>query len=138
MNKNCKISLKHLKLKIYIILVILLPCFFLTACYFDKEAIVYPGNANCDTTNITYSSSVIPIVRSHCYSCHGASKFNSLGANINLEGYSNLTIPANNGTLMKSIEHQAGASPMPKNASKLSDCDITTIRLWINSGSPNN
>ena len=32
-----------------------------TSCYYDKEEILYPQSV-CDTTNVTYSSSVVSIL----------------------------------------------------------------------------
>jgi hypothetical protein len=123
--------------------IIFSPFFFLMlilqACYNDKEEIIYPASANCDTTsNVSYSLSITPIINAHCLACHGSRVYNSSGGKLNLEGYSNIFIPVNNGSLLKSIQHEPGAPPMPKNSAKLSDCDILTIKKWIDAGAPNN
>jgi hypothetical protein len=121
---------------------IFIPLFFiliLQACYNDKEEIIYPASANCDTTsNVSYASAITPIINAHCLACHGSGVFTSSGGNLNLDGYSNISVPVSNGSLLKSIQHQAGVSPMPKNAQKLSDCNISIIKKWIDAGAPNN
>jgi hypothetical protein len=40
--------------------------------------------------------------------------------------------------LYGTISHSAGFLPMPQNGNKLSDCNITKIRLWVADGAPNN
>ncbi len=102
-------------------------------CYYDIEEELYPGSSVCDTTNVTYTSKVEPIIRRSCYSCHGTGI--GLGG-INLEGATNLKTYADNGRLMGSIEHRSGYSAMPQSAPKLSDCEIRTIQAWISAGQP--
>jgi hypothetical protein len=43
-----------------------------------------------------------------------------------------------NGELLGSIRFEAGYSGMPKNQSRLADCDIEKIEEWVNQGAPNN
>ncbi len=89
----------------------------------------------CDTTNVTFKGSVFPIVETYCLGCHSG---NSPGGGIYLRNYNDLVAVANNGKLMGSIRHDPGYSPMPKNANKLSDCQIETFNIWIKNGTPNN
>lgn len=98
-----------------------------------------PGGATggCDTANMKYTANVTPILSAHCYSCHGASS-NTGSGGIVLEGYANLKAKVDNGQLIGVITHAAGFNPMPRNAPKLSDCDINTIRSWINNATLNN
>jgi len=92
-------------------------------------------DSGCDTTNVTFSGNVFPIVETYCLSCHNG---NSPGGGIYLRNYSDLVAVANNGKLMGSIRHDQGYSPMPKNGNKLSDCQIATFNIWIKNGTPNN
>lgn len=95
------------------------------------------GNPACDTVNMKYAANVAPILAAHCYICHGTAT-NSTSGGIVLEGYSNLKVMADNGNLIGAISHAAGYPAMPQNAAKLSDCDINTIRSWIDNGTQNN
>jgi hypothetical protein len=45
---------------------------------------------------------------------------------------------AQNGKLYGTIAHTAGFSPMPKGSAKLSNCQIATIKKWIDGGMLNN
>lgn len=107
----------------------------LVSCYYDKEDSVYPYDKFCDTSNTTYSGTVEPIINQYCVSCH-------LSANpsgqITLDSYSSVKVQADNGKLFGSINHDGGYSPMPKDGNKLSDCQISQIKAWIDAGSPNN
>jgi len=92
-------------------------------------------NSGCDTTNVSFKNNVFPIVQTYCLGCHSGS---APGGGIYLRNYNDLVAVANNGKLMGSIRHDPGYSPMPKNANKLSDCQIATFNIWIKNGTPNN
>ena len=89
----------------------------------------------CDTLVFTFSGAVKPILETKCVGCHNPG---SLGGNIDLSTYAVVKTSADNGKLYGSVAHQNGYSPMPKNAAKLSDCEIRQIQKWIQSGSLNN
>jgi len=90
---------------------------------------------DCDTTTITFSAAVVPIINTNCKGCHNP---NFLSGNLDLTTYANVKVIALNGKLMGSVDHLPGFPAMPKNATKLSDCKITQIRKWIAAGSLNN
>jgi hypothetical protein len=105
-----------------------------TGCYYDKEEILYPQTV-CDTASVTYSSSVVPILISNCTSCHGG---NTPSAGIKLDVYADVKIQVINGRLWGAVSHAISYSPMPKNGTKMSDCNLTKIKKWIDAGAPNN
>jgi mono/diheme cytochrome c family protein len=105
-----------------------------TGCYYDKEEILYPATA-CDTTVVTYSTSVVPILSANCFSCHGG---NTPSAAIRLDTYAGVKQQADNGRLFGAVSHDASYSPMPKGGTKLNPCNIAKIRKWIAAGAPNN
>jgi hypothetical protein len=106
-----------------------------SSCEYHNEETLYP--MVCDTTMITYSLSVAPIIAQNCLNpeCHGG---DALQSGIPLEGYDNVKATVDNERLLGSIRHESGFSFMPKNSSKLSDCDIHKIELWVADGAPNN
>lgn len=119
-----------------------LALFFLTfaqSCYYDKEEELYPPTG-CDTTSITYSSTVQPILDNRCYGCHANAVANVAGAGLSFEGHPNLKqyLDSNQDRFLGAIEHSPGYSPMPKGGSILPDCDLQNIRLWVEQGYPNN
>lgn len=122
-----------------LIFVLLLITFLIGSCYYDSNESLYPQvAAACDTSNVTYSASVTRILNSNCMVCHSNSQAGSLGGNIKLENFADVKTYATNGRLYGAIAHLNGYSPMPKGASKLSNCEITTIKKWIDTGAPNN
>ena len=106
----------------------------MTGCYYDKEEILYPGTA-CDTANITYGSTITPILSSFCISCHGGT---TASAGINLDSYAAVKIQIDNGRLWGAVSHATNYSPMPKNAAQLNTCNLAKIKKWIDAGAPNN
>ncbi len=103
-------------------------------CYYDKEEEIYPM-IDCVTSDMSYSSDILPILISDCYGCH---KADANFGNVTLEGYEEVLKYVNNGSLLGSINHEGGYSPMPKNSAKLVDCELEKIAAWINDGAPNN
>ncbi len=104
------------------------------SCYNDNYQDLYPS-APCDTTQVTYSVDVWPVLKAQCTGCHSG---DSPGGNVALENYNDVVIVAKNGKLVGSVRHNPGYSPMPKDGAKLSSCKINKIEKWVNDGTPNN
>lgn len=94
----------------------------------------YCDQEDCDTVNVTFSGTVMPVIQNNCTGCHSGA---TPGGGITLETHSDIVTVADNGRLMGSITHSAGFSPMPQNGDKLSDCTIAQIQKWIDNGTPN-
>lgn len=110
-----------------------------SSCYYDVNEEINPVNpgdsTSCDTTGVSYTTDVLPIIQFNCYTCHSTAA--NLGG-ITLEGYNSIKTYATNGRLEGAINHQPGFSPMPKDAPKLDDCDLAIIHAWITQGVLNN
>ena len=89
----------------------------------------------CDPTKFKYGADISVIINTYCLGCHSGAI--PSGA-INLSTYSGVFAIATNGKLVGAVSHAPGFSRMPKNAAKLSSCQITQITQWVNSGAPNN
>ncbi|MER3498983.1 MAG: hypothetical protein C4308_10290 [Chitinophagaceae bacterium] len=124
--------------KITIGFAILLALFIgFNSCYYDVESQLYPDTSNCDTTNITYSTTIRTILQNgSCLSCHGGT--GASGGGIILDTYTGVKTVAQNGKLYGAISYSPGYSPMPQNGGKLTNCDIKKVKIWIDSGIPNN
>jgi len=112
---------------------------FFSACYYDKKDQVYPQVivTSCDTTNVTYSTTVTSILNANCISCHG-SNANSLGGGIVLNTYATLKPYVTNGNLVNSILQNGKVPSMPLNMPKIDACSINKIVAWVNKGAINN
>ena len=89
----------------------------------------------CDSSQFKYSTNVSVILGTYCLGCHGGT---APSGGINLSTYNGVFQVASSGRLVGAVSHAPGYSPMPKNTSKLSICQIAQIRKWVNSGAPNN
>jgi hypothetical protein len=105
------------------------------SCYYDNEEYVYPNPTACDTTNVTFSLTVAPVMAANCNGCHSA---NAPTAGIVTDNYAGLQAIIANGSFRGAINHVAPWSPMPKGGNKLSPCDLAKIDAWLNAGAPNN
>ncbi len=90
----------------------------------------------CDTTNITFTSTIYPLMVTNCKGCHTGT---SPGGNISLNTYTDIKTIAIDptGRFIGALLHDPKFKPMPNNT-KLSDCDINKIKIWIRAGTPNN
>lgn len=127
----------HKKGKLVFSVTILLCFLSFSSCYYDNEEYLY-GKIPCDVTGVTYSVTLVPILSTHCYSCHSTAAGNASGGGIILDSYKTILPYVTNGKLMGSINHAGGYSPMPKSATKLNACDIQKIQAWVTAGAPNN
>lgn len=109
----------------YLILITAILSVTLYSCYYDKEELLYPVQAACDTTNVTYSLKVAPIFTANCISCHNATTANG---GIKLETVGN--VQTNINRAYDAIIN----GRMPPDGGKLDDCSISIIRVWKNAG----
>jgi len=111
---------------------------FISGCYYDNEEYLYPeqgGPGGCDTTNVTYSATIAPILATNCIGCHNSTIPN---AGVILSNYNDLKVQVNNGRFWGAINHLSGFANMPPSGSKLSNCNLAKIKKWIDDGAPNN
>lgn len=132
---------KNRSLLVYSILVLVTSLSLSSCSKSDDTKMQNPTpTPECDLSSVTFSNTVMPIISANCTSCHSGTSAN---AGIRLEDYASVkaqaSIPAgSSGSLLGAIMHSAGNTPMPKDASKLSDCNISKINKWIQDGMPNN
>src|SRR5882757_3289641 len=99
----------------------------------DKLAASKP----CDTTAVSYSTGIVPILQENCYPCHGASS-NAGSGGITLEGFNNIKSYVNQGYVVGNVTHASGFVAMPYGKPKLPDCEVNTIVAWVHQGAINN
>ncbi len=114
-----------------------------SGCYYDNFEELSPAPPiinnkavspnTCDTTNLTLYSDVTVILNANCginNSCHGAT--NTSG--YNLSAYIGVKAVGQSGQLYGAIAQTQGYITMPQGGSKLSACNITKIKRWIDNG----
>jgi hypothetical protein len=122
--------------RIIVPLIIILILFFVS-CYYDNEEALYPSlSSACDTLNVTFTGSIVPMLGSNCMSCHSNSSASSFGNNIRLQDYSDVKTHAT--AVAGSIKHTGSYSPMPKNGGMLKQCLIRQFDIWVSDGMLNN
>jgi hypothetical protein len=103
-------------------------------CYYDNAEELYP-NSFCDTTNVTYSNTIEPIVMAKCAipGCHVAGG----GGNWDFTVFENVAAKVADGRFLASVKRAPGVAAMPPDA-VLPPCEVRQIEIWIDSGAPNN
>jgi hypothetical protein len=107
---------------------------YLSAC--SKHNAVELGGGGCDTSNVSYSKQVVPILQNNCYQCHqgpGASSGVDFSNYDAFKGWA-----ASSPYVIGDITATPGYTSMPYGLPLLSTCDINTILAWIHQGAPNN
>ncbi len=117
---------------LYKLLFILIFSLGIYSCTNDNQEEFYDSEL-CDTSNITFSAEIKPILDRNCKTCHLAGSSNG----ITLVTYSDVKKYVDNGRLMGAIKHQAGYSAMPQGG-KLDDCTISKLDAWIKTGALDN
>jgi hypothetical protein len=92
-------------------------------------------NLQCDTTQVTYSATIKPMLLNYCIGCHNST--NASGG-YDLTQYNVVKARVDDGRLWGSVNFLPGYYSMPKNGQKLSDCELTQLNKWISNGAPNN
>ena len=103
----------------------------LSACYYDTEEELYPNSfgGNQDTTNVTYSGTIAPMLAANCTSCHTAG-----GNSPDLTTYANVFA---NKDRVKARAIDGNPSPMPSSG-LMSLTNRNKLAAWIAAGAPNN
>jgi hypothetical protein len=106
----------------------------LSGCYYDNRQELYQYyDSQCNTTDVSYSLDIVPIMTANCVSCHQAP---APSGNVLLTTYEEVKISAENGSLYGSVTG-IGYPIMPQSG-KMPDCNINKIDAWIQAGMPNN
>lgn len=125
------INMKRLILSIVTFVTILL---IASSCYYDNEEALYPSlNSSCDTTNVTFSGTIWPIMQNTCTGCHGTAPYSG---GVPFRDYADVSAAAANGSLLNSLKGN-GVTKMPPGGS-LTACRIRVFEIWINNGHLNN
>lgn len=105
--------------------------------WIQQGALNLSCDAGCDTTNVTFTTTVMPLITLKCKGCHSGS---TPQGNVSLTNYDQVKATVVDGTLLGSIEHISGYKPMPYPAgsAKMPDCEIRSIQIWVENGAPNN
>ena len=88
---------------------------------------------SCDTLNVSFSASLVPIINNYCRGCHNSATSSS---GVNLDNYNGVLTVANNGQLMGGLTGKLAL--MPKYGQPMSTCAIGKFREWIKEGAKNN
>ena len=105
-----------------------------STCYYDSEEDLY-GIGECVSSNMSFNNDVLPILITHCNTCHFTGS--TLGGGIILDNHTSVASQGKSGALVGSIKH-TNFSAMPKDLPKLDNCKIAKIEAWVTAGSPNN
>jgi hypothetical protein len=111
----------------------------LSACYNDKAELLYPPDL-CQADSVTFSGVIGPILVQNCATENGCHKTPDApaAAGVSLDNLAGAQAVAQNGKLLRVINHDPTISAMPKNKAKLDDCTIRKISKWVADGHPNN
>jgi len=106
--------------------------FIIAGCYYDNEEALYPElNAACDTTSISFTGTIEPLLNNNCWSCHSDATA-AFGGGIHLQALAD--VKTNSSKILASISH-TGPKPMPPNG-RLKPCSVSQFAIWMRNGMP--
>ncbi|MFZ6052768.1 hypothetical protein [Halocola ammonii] len=106
----------------------------LSSCYYDNEEELYPFD-NCNLPQeVSYAADVEPIISGSCAvsGCH----ITGGEGNGVFDSYQSIKEKYDNGTFQNRVL-QVGDMAGPSYGN-LSDCEVETLRKWVEQGAPNN
>jgi len=105
--------------------------------WIQQGALNLSCDSGCDTTNVAFTATVMPLITLKCKGCHSGS---TPHGNVSLTNYNEVKATVIDGTLLGSIEYVSGYKPMPYPAgsNKMPNCEIRSIQIWVENGAPNN
>jgi hypothetical protein len=126
-----------MKFTLLVLATLLIIVTIVSGCYNRNEADLYPEPTNCDTSNVTFSGTIQPILKQHCAitGCHTGS---DPTGGYNYDTYPDVHKVASLGLLLNVINHRSGYPQMPRDAAKLDDCTIDKFTAWVNEGALDN
>lgn len=89
----------------------------------------------CDTTNVTYSGTIQPLLALKCQGCHSGP---APQGGLTFTAWSVVNTVALDGRLEGAIRHQSGYTAMPPSGAMLPQCEIDMISAWVQQGAPQN
>lgn len=90
----------------------------------------------CDTTNVSFTDVILPIMEQGCRTgCHNG---DTPSSGFTLENYADVKAKVDQGRLAGAVSHDEGFTAMPLNMDKLADCEIDQIKAWIDQGALDN
>jgi hypothetical protein len=101
-------------------------------CYWENEEALYPEEKFCDTSFVSFSEDVLPILTNNCFTCHSNSNAPDFAVGIAFEDHKDVSASAS--LITGAINHREGFPQMPKNREKLDTCQIITFEAWENQG----
>jgi ribosomal protein S16 len=94
-------------------------------------------NVNCssaiDTTNITFSKTIFPLLQTNCVGCH---QTGLASGGVLLNSYDNISTYIANKRIWGAINYVSGYVAMPP-TEKMTDCQLAIIKKWIDNGAKN-
>ena len=92
-------------------------------------------NLNCDTSETSYSSFIIPLISDYCLQCHSG---NAPFGGVHLDSYAGVKKVADSGKFYGALSWQPGYEAMPQGADRLLPCELQNVNAWVNAGALNN
>jgi hypothetical protein len=114
----------------------LLGILLMPGCVWDNLEELYPDKPNCDTTSVSFSNDIKPILSINCFSCHSNLNAPSFGGGLSFEDH--VDVAGNSDRIIGAINHEDGFQAMPRGGEKLDPCSILLFETWAQSGAPDN
>ena len=108
----------------------------LSGCVWENKEELFSGTEPCDTTMVSFSDDIVPILANNCYSCHSNLNAPSFGGGLSLEDHADVARSAER--IIGAVNHADGFLPMPQGMDKLDPCPVNLLEAWAEAGTPDN
>ena len=95
-----------------------------------------PKPMTCDTSNVSFSGVILPIIEQNCFNgCHSGANPSS---GFTLESYADVKVKVDDGRLGGAVQRKPDFGAMPLNMDPLPVCEVDQIIAWIDQGAQDN
>jgi hypothetical protein len=116
--------------------ILLLGVLLMPACVWDNLEELNPDIPNCDTTSVSFSSDIVPILSNNCFGCHSNLNAPVFGGGLSFEDHQD--VAGYTDRIIGAINHEVGFLAMPQEGDKLDPCSILLFEAWASAGAPEN
>jgi len=102
------------------------------SCYYDNTEETYPGGVPCDTSAVTWTLDIQPMVNGHCSGCHNGTQ------QFDISTYASVKAIVIDGRMMQAMSMMQGMPKKMPPGYSLPDCTLLKTQLWIDQGALEN
>lgn len=110
-------------------------CTVLSGCRYDTESDLYGDVVPCDSSLVSYTNDLVPLLEMYCFECHTGP---TPSGDRDFSTYEDLAGVAETNVLLDRISRDENDPEVMPSTGPMTSCEVDRFRSWIEAGYPNN